>query len=229
MLGYALALELFGARRPLRMRLYALWSAALFLACRALLGYGALHSGVYADPLTEPARFVLRAGQRLPVFLSAWGRAGWDVARDLTVAVEIEPGLAARTPSVRCGPAADVAGPSDAGLLDLAKPGASSQYFTVRAPSAPPSWALSVAVVNDRAGQLWARVCRVAVAALDLPTACAAAREPECASDGRLVLNAFPLDPRALWLVRAPACRVRRWAARAGRVLYARQLLAISP
>ncbi|HKU38636.1 MAG TPA: hypothetical protein VJR89_10830, partial [Polyangiales bacterium] len=74
LLGYVLGYELFADRAPWRSRLLALWPAAIpglvFLVCRSALGYGALHSGVYTDPLTEPARFLIMACQRLPVFFA---------------------------------------------------------------------------------------------------------------------------------------------------------------
>lgn len=74
LLGYVLAYELFADPVPVRARLFALWPAAVpgitFLACRGALGFGALHSGVYTDPLTEPARFLVMALQRMPVFFA---------------------------------------------------------------------------------------------------------------------------------------------------------------
>jgi hypothetical protein len=74
LLGYVLAYELFAERGPLRERVLALLPSALpgliFLATRALFGYGALRSGVYIDPVTEPTTFFFAACQRIPVFFA---------------------------------------------------------------------------------------------------------------------------------------------------------------
>jgi hypothetical protein len=74
LLGYVLAYELFADTGTIRSRMFALWPAAIpgvtFLACRGRLGFGALNSGVYTDPVTEPARFLFMASQRIPVFFA---------------------------------------------------------------------------------------------------------------------------------------------------------------
>ncbi len=72
LLGYVLAYELLYQRGPLWQRALALCPSgipgALFLAARSLLGYGALNSGVYIDPVTEPWTFFVSACQRIPIF-----------------------------------------------------------------------------------------------------------------------------------------------------------------
>jgi hypothetical protein len=127
--------------------------------------------------------------------LSAWGRHGWDVASHLTLPVDVEPGLPGLSPYVRCTGVAEDPGPCDAGLLDVSTPRTNSFYFTFRSPRALPTWALSVEVVDDRAGQLLARVCRVPAFDVQPAGVCAPQREAECATAGRLVLSAFPVDP----------------------------------
>ncbi len=77
LLGYVLAFELFGPpalRDSWRARFVSLLPSALpgliFLATRAYFGYGALRSGVYIDPITEPVAFFIAACQRIPVFFA---------------------------------------------------------------------------------------------------------------------------------------------------------------
>lgn len=74
LLGYVLAYELVGRTDALRVRLLALLPSAapgfVFLLARAHLRYGALKSGVYIDPITEPATFFIAACQRIPVFFA---------------------------------------------------------------------------------------------------------------------------------------------------------------
>ena len=45
----------------------ALALMALYLAVYRMLGYGALDSGMYVDPLSAPVRFVQHAAQQLPI------------------------------------------------------------------------------------------------------------------------------------------------------------------
>jgi hypothetical protein len=146
-------------------------------------------------PFFEPSFMTARPfADQLSQNLTAWGRAGWDVERHLTIPVEIAPRLPAASPQVRCAGTGQDPGPCDAGLLDVANPRSNSLYFTFRAP-APASWALSVEVIDDRIGQLRARICRVPVpAATTAAGDCGANFEPECARSGSLVLNAFPID-----------------------------------
>ncbi len=72
LLGYVLAYELLYQRGPLWPRALALLPCGipgfLFLLTRSLLGYGALNSGVYIDPVTEPWTFFVAACQRIPIF-----------------------------------------------------------------------------------------------------------------------------------------------------------------
>ena len=72
--GYFVAYELLARDDGKRARALALWPVALpalaFLLTRALLGYGPRHSGIYVDPLIEPAAFAAAALVRVPVFLA---------------------------------------------------------------------------------------------------------------------------------------------------------------
>jgi hypothetical protein len=74
LMGYVFAFELVGSTGTWRSRALALLPSALpslvFAAVRARLGYGALNSGVYTDPLSEPLRFVFMIGERMPVFFA---------------------------------------------------------------------------------------------------------------------------------------------------------------
>jgi hypothetical protein len=134
--------------------------------------------------------------RQLSLNLSAWGRAGWDVDRHLTIPVQLEPTLAPRTPEVRCTGTGMDAGPCDAGNLDVASPKANSLYFTFRAPGAGGSWSLAVEVVDGRDGNVVSRMCRVPVPSVATAGGdCGADVEPECATTGSLVLNVFPMEP----------------------------------
>jgi len=72
--GYLIAYELLGASGSLPRRALALLPvgtlAVAFLAIRSGLRYGALHSGVYIDPVTEPMHYLVAATQRIPVFFA---------------------------------------------------------------------------------------------------------------------------------------------------------------
>lgn len=72
--GYLIAFELVAAPGGLWRRVLALAPvgvlAVLFLVVRSALNYGALNSGVYIDPVTEPLHFLVAAGQRIPVFFA---------------------------------------------------------------------------------------------------------------------------------------------------------------
>ncbi len=130
--------------------------------------------------------------------LSAWGRAGWDVARHLTLPVEVEPRLPQVRPIVRCAEIDGDRGPCDLGVLDIASPRHNSLYFVFRTPRARPSWALTVEVIDDRAGALVARVCRVVVPEVEPEGDCGSERAPACATSGSLTLSRFPLDDHEL-------------------------------
>ena len=72
MFAYVAAYELCRLREPLGRRVLAMLPIAtlalVFLIVRALLGYGAHGSGIYVDPIAEPARFALLLCTRIPVF-----------------------------------------------------------------------------------------------------------------------------------------------------------------
>jgi hypothetical protein len=71
-LGYVVAYEWLRTDQPAARRLRALLPAALlglgFVALRAWLGYGVRGSGIYLDPVDEPAQFLGAAGERIPIF-----------------------------------------------------------------------------------------------------------------------------------------------------------------
>jgi hypothetical protein len=73
--AYLLAYAVCYDRGPWRVRLRSLLPyAGVFLCWRvayAALGYGALHSGLYVDPLRSPLRFVGAVLERLPVLASS--------------------------------------------------------------------------------------------------------------------------------------------------------------
>jgi len=148
-------------------------------------------------PFFQPS-FMTEPGfaKQLSENLMAWGRAGWDVDSHLTIPVELEPRLAPVSPIVRCSGIAEAAGPCDVGLIDVASPRANSLYFTFRTPGVSGSWALSVEVVDGRDGDVVARICRVPVPPVpEAVGACGANVGAECATNGSLRLNLFPLDP----------------------------------
>jgi hypothetical protein len=75
--GYALALSFAHERGRRRFKLggFALFAApaAVYLALRARLGYGATGSGFYVDPLRDPLLFVSEAPRRaMTLFIEAW-------------------------------------------------------------------------------------------------------------------------------------------------------------
>ncbi len=80
--GYLVSYAIFLDPAPWRRRLAALLpSASVGLAWAVAYkagGYGALGSGVYIDPLTEPARFAMTAVVRAPFLL--WGSWGFPPA-----------------------------------------------------------------------------------------------------------------------------------------------------
>jgi hypothetical protein len=128
--------------------------------------------------------------------LMAWGRAGWDVDSHLKIPVELEPRLAPVAPNVRCTGISGDAGPCDTGLIDVASPKANSLYFTFRTPGVSGSWSLTVEVVDGRDGDVVSRICRVPVPPIPDPAgACGAKLAAECATNGSLTLNVFPLEP----------------------------------
>jgi hypothetical protein len=127
--------------------------------------------------------------------LAGWGSAGWDVERHLLVPVEVDLALPPVRPIVRCHGVDGDPGPCDAGLLDVASPLLNSLYFTFRTPRANPSWALSVEVIDDRAGELRARICRVPVRSTEPAGDCGGGPGAQCATAGALRLNGFPVEP----------------------------------
>ena len=74
-LVYVPAFELFGATGPRRERLRALLPLALVACSWAVayraLGYGAAGSGIYLDPVADPARYLATAAPRLSALLGA--------------------------------------------------------------------------------------------------------------------------------------------------------------
>lgn len=74
-LAYVLAYELFGARDGSRRRAYCLLPAALLAIGHVLFykwgGYGASDSGLYLDPLSEPANYLSVAPRRFLALMSA--------------------------------------------------------------------------------------------------------------------------------------------------------------
>jgi hypothetical protein len=125
--------------------------------------------------------------------LQAWGRAGWDVMSHMQLPVDIAPEITPQVPRVSCTGIAGDPGPCDVGFLDFAKPNVRSLALTFRSPSGLPSWALTVEVIDDRAGQLRARVCRIGVPPSVVDGECGANAQPQCAVSGAVTLRAFPL------------------------------------
>jgi hypothetical protein len=72
--AYLLAFEVFSGGRPIRIRARALLPAASlglsFLVAQQLLGYSVLHSSLYVNPLSDPLTFLVRASERIPVFIA---------------------------------------------------------------------------------------------------------------------------------------------------------------
>jgi hypothetical protein len=80
--AYLLAHACFLERGALAARLRALWPYAFVLlvwrGAYAALGYGALHSGLYVDPLHEPLGFARAAAERLPALALAQLAFPWS-------------------------------------------------------------------------------------------------------------------------------------------------------
>ncbi len=74
-LAYVLAYELFGARDSARRRIRCVAPAALltlgYLLFYRWIGYGASHSGIYLDPLSEPMGYLSAAPQRFLALMGA--------------------------------------------------------------------------------------------------------------------------------------------------------------
>ncbi|MBN1656354.1 MAG: hypothetical protein JXA30_21470 [Deltaproteobacteria bacterium] len=72
--AYLFAFELVAGEGPLRSRMKALASAAVlasgFLVAQGLLGYSALYSNIYVNPITEPVEYLIQALQRIPVMFA---------------------------------------------------------------------------------------------------------------------------------------------------------------
>lgn len=70
--GYLVAFELLANDEPWRRKLGALLPVTIptliFLVVRRSLDYGALHSGLYIDPLYEPLTYLEAAFKRIPIF-----------------------------------------------------------------------------------------------------------------------------------------------------------------
>jgi hypothetical protein len=136
--------------------------------------------------------------RRLYETLRAWGRKGFELESDEVLDVWIEPALESRRPELHClGPHSE-GGPCGLGELDMAAHLAGSIYLTFRGAEAA-GWALTLEVLDDRAGTLGARVCRVPTPPLPatepLIAECAPPMEPVCADAGSVTLNMFPIYP----------------------------------
>jgi hypothetical protein len=149
----------------------------------------------------EPDSFVRQApyAQRLAEGLQAWGERSYQVDAAFTVPVDIQPELHTRFPDVRCsGPHAS-GGPCGLGLADLADPQTSSLHFVFRGPTLYNGWALTVEMLDDRAGEMKARICRVLTPPLWTSIWASAAahdmlgRAAVCAERGTLALSLFPI------------------------------------
>jgi hypothetical protein len=145
----------------------------------------------------ESFTHMLPYARRLHDSVSAWGKRGFDVERDMLVEVRIEPALRVGAPELRCDGPSGVGGPCGLGLIDLADPTPNSLYFAFQGAQPAEGWSLTVEMIDDRAGQMHARICRVAtppLAASEPPAErCAVEQTPSCATSGRLSLNMFPV------------------------------------
>jgi hypothetical protein len=150
---------------------------------------------------------MLPYARRLQDTLRAWGRRGLDVERDMLVEVSIEPTLRVAAPEVRCTGPRGAGGPCGLSLVDLGDANANSLYFAFHGSQPAQGWSLTVEMIEDRAGQMQARICRVAtppLAASEPPAReCAVEQTPECVTRGRLTLNLFPVPLGLLGAVHA--------------------------
>ena len=125
--------------------------------------------------------------------LQGWGRAGWDVMSHMQLPVDIEPEWKPQIPRVFCTGIPGDQGPCSLGFVDFAKANPRSLALTFRSVRAFPTWALTLEVIDDRDGQLRARVCRIPVPRNEVDGECGANAEPECAVSGTVTLHGFPL------------------------------------
>jgi hypothetical protein len=150
---------------------------------------------------------MLPYARRLQDTLRAWGSRGFDVERDMLVDVSIEPTLRVGAPELRCEGPSSAGGPCGLGLVDVSDASANSLYFAFHGSQPAQGWSLTAEMIDDRAGQLHARICRVAtppLAASEPPAQqCAVEQTAVCATRGRLSLSLFPVPLGSLGAVHA--------------------------